>query len=202
MHSTLIDTLLFRQDPRIAVYADPNGDGNFKGANFDYSGDGSDISWPGSAVAYENSPVQFMTYVECLFIKAEGKLKTGAPMADVKTALVAAVGASMDKWGVFNGTYMAAYDSAIQHIPDIAVYPEIMRQKWIALYFQLESFNDWRRTDNVIGLTANFIPGAKKHEIPRRYPYSVDEQTYNSHTPVLPNNPYEIWDRVWWDPAK
>jgi hypothetical protein len=203
MHSTIIDTLKFRQDPRLAVYADPNGDGDFIGADFEYSGSGAEISWPGAAIAYETSVVQFITNTEVLFIKAEAKLKSGYPMSEVKADLVAAVTASMDKWGVFDATYMAFYDAAIQAIPDAAVdaiYTEIMRQKWIAMYYQLEAFNDWRRTNNVIGLPPN--PQGIRVEIPRRFPYSVDEQTYNSNTPVLPNAPYQIWERVWWDKAK
>jgi hypothetical protein len=200
MHSTLIDTLKGRFDPRLPAYADPNGDGDFIGAGFDYAGSGAEISWPGMAVAYEDSPVQFITYTEILFIKAEALLKSGGAIPDVKTTLVAAVTASLEKWGVFDATYIAAYDAAIQAIPDAAVdviFTEIMRQKWIAMYHQLESFNDWRRTNNVIGLTPN--PNAVKVEIPRRFPYSVDEQTYNTNTPVLPNAPYQIWERVWWD---
>jgi hypothetical protein len=195
MHKTFIDMLLLRQDPRIVVFADPNGDGLFVGAGFDYSGDGSDISWPGSAVAYEASPVQFITNTEVQFIKAECLFQTGAPVADVRAALVGAVGASMDKWGVFNPLYMAAYDSVVQTIPDAGLLKEIMTEKYLSLYMQVESFNDWRRTDNLIGLTANPIPGAARHEIPRRYPYPVDEQTYNTNTPTVAN----IWERVWWD---
>ncbi|MCX6247768.1 MAG: SusD/RagB family nutrient-binding outer membrane lipoprotein [Bacteroidetes bacterium] len=201
MHSTLIDTLIGRQDPRLPAYADPSGP-DFIGAGFGYTGDGSEIAWPGVAVAYEASPVQFITYTELLFIKAEAKLKIGTgtyPMSEVKNDLVAAVTASMDKWGVYDATYMTFYDAAIQAIPDAAVdviFTEIMRQKWIAMYCQLEAYNDWRRTNNVIALTAN--PDGVKVEIPRRYPYPVDEVTYNSNTPVVA----DIWQRVWWDKAK
>ncbi|MCX6245673.1 MAG: SusD/RagB family nutrient-binding outer membrane lipoprotein [Bacteroidetes bacterium] len=200
MHSTLIDTLKGRLDPRLGSYADPNGDGDFLGAPFNYAGSGAEISWPGVAVAYEASPVQFITNTEVLFIKAEALLKSGGSMTNVKSTLVAAVTASMMKWDAFQAPYIAAYDAAIQAIPDAAVnviFTEIMRQKWIAMYYQLEAFNDWRRTNNVIGLTPN--PAGVKAEIPRRFPYSVDEQTYNTNTPVIPNSPWQIWERVWWD---
>jgi hypothetical protein len=199
MHKTFIDMLNQRFDPRLAVYADPTGDGTFVGAGFSYGGDGSDVSWPGAAVAYEASSVQFITNAEVQFIKVECEFMTGVDEATVKADLVAAVGASMDNWGVFSEGYMAAYDSAMAQptVTGPALFHEIMVQKYIALYFQAESYNDWRRTENAMGLVPNDLSTAARNEIPRRYPYSVDEVTYNSNTPKIT----DIWERVWWDKA-
>ena len=73
-------------------------------------------------------------------------------------------------------------------------------QKWIALYNQAEAFNDWRRTNNVIGLSANPTTAAQKNEIPRHYPEAQTEVNYNPNTP----KGIDLWTRVWWDvaPAK
>ena len=76
----------------------------------------------------------------------------------------------------------------------LAFYHELMIQKYIALYYQAETYNDWRRTENIIGLVPNPNPGVK-HEIPRRFPYPNSEKTYNSNTPVVADN----YVRVWWD---
>jgi len=198
MHKTFIDMLNTRFDPREPVYADPYGpNGEWIGAGFDYGGDGSELAWPGSAVAYETSPVQFITNAETMFIKTECEFQTGVAESTVKDDLVASVRASMDKWGVTTDAYMAAYDSAIRvaTVTGVALYHEIMVQKYIALYMQLETFNDWRRTENIIGLAVNDFSTAARHAIPRRYPYSVDEVTYNSKTPKIA----DIWVPVWWD---
>ena len=103
----------------------------------------------------------------------------------------------MENWGVYNAAYMAAYDSVISQpaLTGTALFKEIMTQKYLALYFQVESYNDWRRTENVIGLAPNPISTVAKSEIPRRYPYPLDEVTYNQQTPAIAN----IWQRVWWD---
>ncbi len=196
MHKTFIDILNARFDPRRPAFATISGDPAqpFKGA--DWGSGGEDASLPGPAVAAEDAPVLFITYAEVLFIKAECEFKTGVAEAQVRTDLVAAVSASMDKWGVLDPVYMAAYDSAIQNVTGADLYKEIMMQKYIALYQQTEAYNDWRRTENVIGLSGN--PNGAKTEIPRRFPYSTDEKNYNSNTPKIA----DIWVRVWWDPAK
>jgi hypothetical protein len=36
-----------------------------------------------------------------------------------------------------------------------------------------------------------------ENEIPRRYPYSLGEKSYNSNTP----KDVTMWQRVWWDLA-
>jgi len=105
----------------------------------------------------------------------------------------------MDNGEFLIQTYMAIYKRIYPGYSDAAtdlLFTEIMRQKWIALYFQIESYNDWRRTNKCYWIDSQ--PEGSKIEIPRRYPYSVDEVTYNSNTPVVA----DIWQRVWWDLAK
>jgi hypothetical protein len=91
---------------------------------------------------------------------------------------------------------MAAYDSVVQMYTGADLFKEIMTQKYIALFYQAEAFNDWRRTDNVIGLVPNPTPPVTRHEIPRRFLYPTDEVNYNPNTPGDVTN---IWQRVWWD---
>jgi hypothetical protein len=107
--------------------------------------------------------------------------------------------ASLNKWGVYNDLYIQGYTNLYLDTLNVTLlYWELMTQKYIALFNQAETFNDWRRTNNAIGLGPNPTPSAQKNEIPRRFPYSLGEKSYNSNTP--PN--VTIWDRVWWDKAK
>lgn len=198
MHKFFIDMLLQRVDPRISAFAFPNGDGNYTGADFGESGENASL--PGPAFADEGSPVYFITYAECLFIKTEAEFKTGVAEDQVRTDLSAAVSASMDKFGVLNPLYMQAYDSVLNTMTGDALFKEIMTQKYIALFYQAEVYNDWRRTDNVIGLAPNStvaaqLPPDNIAAIPRRYPYSTGEINYNPNTPAINN----IWERVYWD---
>jgi len=196
MHAFFINMLTVRFDPRITVYATTDVNGGYSGN--DWGGSSYDVSFPGSAVADMNSPVPFITYAECLFIKAEAEFMTGAAEAQVRADISAGVTASMDKLGVLNPAYMTAYDSVLTTLSGPALLNEIMTQKYIALYYQSEAYNDWRRTGmpvltpNPDGSGPNITP-----EIPRRFPYSTDEINYNANCPDYGT----IWNRVWWDPA-
>ena len=153
-------------------------------------------TYPRSPLLCPDAPVLFITYAECLFIKAECDFKTSVAEATVQQDLIDAVSASMNKWGVYSPLYMHVYDSVAHAMTGNALFREIMAQKNIALIYQAEAFNDWRRTENVIGLTPN--PKGTLTSIPRRFPYSTDEKSYNPNVP----QPYPtISDRVWWDVA-
>lgn len=194
MHARFIDMLKLRQDPRLTVFATTAADGVSYYGN-DFGGVDWDASYPGTAIADVTTPVPLITNVECLFIKTEAEFMTGASPAVVRNDLIAAVSASMDKYGVLNPLYIQAYDSVLQHYTGDTLFHEVMVQKYIALCYQAESFNDWRRTNNAIGLIPNQTPPVTRQEIPRRYLYPTDEINYNPNTPSVAN----IWDRVWWD---
>ena len=188
MNTYFIDMLLLRFDPRLVVYADTNDTGGYSGNG---PGETSNaVSAPGVAVASMNSPIPFISYVECLFMQAEAEYATLAPDATVRATLIAAVTASMEKQGVYSSIYMAAYDSTMQGYSGQLLFGEVMMQKYIALYCQAEPFTDWRRT-GIPQLVSN-VPGT---EVPRRYPYPTSEITYNPNTPSYGT----IWSRVWWD---
>ncbi|MCX6286867.1 MAG: SusD/RagB family nutrient-binding outer membrane lipoprotein [Bacteroidetes bacterium] len=194
MAKVFIDTLnLVRHDPRLPMFATAVGDTAFVGNGWgEVSGD---VSMPGNAVAAAASVVPFVTFVETLFMQAECLYKTNAPVEQVRAALIAAVTASMEKWGADYTAWMAIYTQYINFASGAPLYKEIMTQKWIALYNQAEAFNDWRRTDNVIGLQANPLTSAQQNVIPRHYPEAQSETNYNPNTPPDIN----LWSRVWWD---
>lgn len=61
---------------------------------------------------------------------------------------------------------------------DEALLYEILEEKWVSLYGQIEGFNDIRRTHNALGIPANFGT-----EIPQRFLYSQNEINGNLSTP-------------------
>jgi len=196
MHKFFIDMLTIRSDPRMLAYANAGtGTNPYQGADWGNSGDSA--STPGAAVANADSPVLFLTYAECLFIKAECEYQANHADPAVKSDIVNGLTASLNKWGVFSALYITGYTGFLDTVV-VTLYKELMTQKYIALYNQAETFNDWRRTDNAIGLVANPTAAAVENVIPRRFPYSLAEKSYNTNTPKN----VDLWQRVWWDPAK
>jgi hypothetical protein len=103
----------------------------------------------------------------------------------------------LNKYKVFSAPYVIGYTAYLDTV-SVTLYKELMTQKYIALYNQAETFNDWRRTNNIIGLLPNPTSAAVENVIPRRFPYSLGEKSYNTNTPMN----VTLWDRVWWDVAK
>ena len=129
-----------------------------------------------------------VTYVEMKFIEAEAKLGSDADGAaaaynEAVKASLAKMGASDTDWEATNAAETGA----------TITLEKIMKQKYIAMYAQFEGFNDWRRTDNIIGL--DVAADATQSSIPRRLPYPTSTQTYNSNAP----QGRDIMTPVWWD---
>jgi hypothetical protein len=197
MHKTFMDMLKQRFDPRMYVYASAGSDTTNPYQGADWGSTGETASSLGSAVNSADAPVLFMTYAEVCFIKAECEYRINPADPQVKADIVAGLTASLEKWGVADPTYIAAYTAVLDTV-NVGLYRELMTQKYIALFNQSESFNDFRRTNNAIGLSPNPTTSAVRNEIPRRFPYSLGEKSYNSYTPKN----VTLWDRVWWDVAK
>lgn len=157
-------------DPRLAVFTD----GNF-----------------GSYYGSINSPAPFITFVETKFIEAEAQLRKSTPSAaDANAAYDAAVTASLAKFGVTDATWLTANTTGVLGDRNIQ---NIIEAKYIALFMQLEAYNDFRRT----GFPA-LTPTAGS-AVPVRYPYATSERLYNSDnvpTGVTIDSP------IWWMGAK
>lgn len=195
-----IEKLKELSDPRLPQYALPiEVEIEYDGVVYnpgDYFGSpaGNPIgtaSLPGPAIAASNTPTVIISYAELMFIKAEAQYKTGVAEGTVKETLKTAVQASLEQYGVMDQAWLDNLAGTWGSGDDL--FKEIMMQKYLALGYQTESFTDWRRTNNVIGLDAN--PEASSNEIARRYPYATDPVTFNQNTPTG----VTIFDRVWWD---
>jgi hypothetical protein len=129
-------------------------------------------------------PTPLVTYFEALFIKAEVEARQGN-MAAAVTDLNAAVNESFKKvTGAADTTIAGKYTAANTNLS------RIMFEKWIAMYGQVEAYNDYRRT-GFPKLTPN--PNGAIAVIPKRYPTPDQESNYNPNA-VIQN----IANPVWW----
>ncbi|HLK30629.1 MAG TPA: SusD/RagB family nutrient-binding outer membrane lipoprotein [Puia sp.] len=138
-----------------------------------------------------SAPVEFITYDEMLFAKAEAILNSGGSMADAQTAYQAAITANMQKLGVPAGaaaTYIAANGTLPATTSDAIA--KIALQEYIALYLNPEAWTLWRRTGSPV---LNPTTGT---QIPRRLLYPANEYTLNSaNTPASTLfTPKIFWD--------
>jgi hypothetical protein len=157
-------------DPRLAVFTD----GNF-----------------GSYYGSIDSPVPFMTFVETKFIEAEAQLRKSSPsQADANIAYDEAVSASLDKFDVTDDTWLT--DNTTGVLGDRTIQ-NVIEAKYIALFMQVEAYNDFRRTGY-----PDLSPTAGS-AVPSRYPYATSERLYNADnvpTGITLDSP------VWWMGAK
>lgn len=121
-----------------------------------------------------NSPVEFITYDELLFMKAEATLRSGGTVAAAQPIFHDAIRANMEKLGVAPAditTYIAA-KGTLTGTADEAI-AKIAAEEYIALYLNPEAFTLWRRTGSP-ALTP--VAGAN---VPRRFLYPQTEYSYN-----------------------
>jgi hypothetical protein len=171
----LIDRMTADDDPRVAVYTDPNTD---LGAYY------------GSA----NSPVEFITYDEMQFLTAEGVLRNGGSFVAAQAFLNQAITANMTKLGVAPAditTYLAAHGQMpTSSVNDAIAF--IANEEFTALYLNPEAWTVWRRTGSP-ALTP--IIG---NQIPRRLLYPQSELSFNTaNTPtgITLYGPPIFWDK-------
>jgi hypothetical protein len=170
----LINRMTANNDPRVAVYTDPNTD---LGAYY------------GSA----NSPVEFITYDEMQFLTAEGVLRNGGSFVAAQAFLNQAITANMTKLGVAQpdiATYIATHGQMpVTSVDDAIAF--IANEEFTALYLNPEAWTVWRRTGSP-ALTP--IAG---NQIPRRLLYPQSELSFN--TANTPTGITLYGPRIFWD---
>jgi hypothetical protein len=190
MGAYFIDLLIENEDPRLEVFAWPDGEGNYVGSAPGQTN--VNASRPGPAVANPDAPIYLITYVEVLFMKVEALFKTGTSEEEVRIALVEAVSTSLEKYNVWDEDWLGGYSQEVQQLTGEALFEEIMTQKYFATYYQPEAYHSWRRTGYPV-IPPN--PIGQTPDIPRRFPYPATEVANNPNTP----NGITLMDRVWWD---
>ncbi len=140
------------------------------------------------------SAVSILTYAEMQFIKAEALIATDKAAA--YTAYIDGIRGNMLKLGVSSSdinTY--ATNPAITKGGNITI-TDVMLQKYIALFLQMETWTDMRRYQ----YDANVYPGLKKplknllgNVFVQRGKYADNEPGRNPNVPVIPNQAQKLW---------
>ena len=117
-----------------------------------------------------------VTYVENQLIIAEGSARLGE-MDAALAGLNAARAAHDARYGAGDGATYGAYEMS-DFADDAALLAEIIEEKYVSMYGQIEGFTDLRRTNNTIGVPVN-IGSA----IPERFFYPQSEINTNTNIP-------------------
>lgn len=190
MGKYFIDMLTTMNDPRLPLYAEVNDSGLYYGAepggsNFN---DGGFSIINMTTFAGADSKIPMVSYAELLFIEAEANKRLGNESA-ASSAYDAAITASMEQFGISAGdiaNYLAIHGSNGNPVS----LEQIMTQKYIALFTNVQAYTDWRRTN-----LPNLTPSPGNTQIPRRLPTPQSERIFNTNARVNSN----IYDKVWWD---
>ena len=141
-----------------------------------------------------NSPVEFITYDEMLFAKAEMTLRASDNIAEAQGYYRAAIEANMTKFGI-NQTAIDTYIAANGTLPTTSMddaIGKVAQQEYIALFLNPEVWTLWRRTGKP---DLQPISGS---DIPRRLLYPQSEISYNgANVPasVTLTSPKIFWDK-------
>jgi hypothetical protein len=188
-------------------YRDRPGDENFKKSPFAKqllaAGDPRYLAFDmdstdgqGNKLSYYNkinSPTEFITYEELLFMTAEATLRSTGNIVTAQTALQAAITANMTKLGVapLDITAYIAANGVLPGTVDAAI-AKVAAEEFKALFLNPEAWVLWRRT-GVPALTSTALPAA----VPRRLLYPQTELNFNAaNVPgVTLYSPTIFWDK-------
>ncbi len=160
----LVNYLTNLNDPRLTIYTDPNYNDPFQVGI-------------GNMFGGISSPIEFITYEEMLFVKAEATLRATGDYAAAEGFYKAGIMANMNKLGVAGGavsTYVAA-NGSLPTTGITAAIAKVSLQEYLALYLNPEAWTLWRRTGEPA-----LTPVAGTNGIPRRYLYPQSEISLNS----------------------
>jgi len=165
---TFVDTLRARNDPRLTEYFAPAGNGTVSGAA---QGAGYDPTTQ-SALSATRGAAGFdqplVTWEENQLIIAEAAYQTSAP------------GVAQ---GALNAVRTANGLGAVSPTGG-ALLHAIMIEKWIALFQNIESYSDYRRT-----CVPNLAPAGGADVMPARVLYAFSERNTNPNVPPPSGQP-------------
>jgi hypothetical protein len=154
----------------------------------------ADVNGVGMGAYYGNisSPVEFISYDEMQFVKAEATLRSSGNLATAQTAYRNGITANMEKLGVAPGaitTYLAANGTLPVGVN--AAISKVATEENIALYLNPEAFSLYRRTGSP-ALTP--VVGTA---VPRRFLYPQNEYSSNGNNKPKATllTPTIFWDK-------
>ncbi len=201
--ATLVDTLKALSDPRLPIYARPNGAGQYVGTR---NGDMSDppltqVSRIGTYFSSAATPAVIMSYSEVLFLGAEAAQR-GWMAGNAADLYQQAITAAMSQIGVAPAA-ISAYlaQPGVQYKGGQAGLEQIWLQKWISLFGNgPEAYAEWRRTG-----CPYLQPGPdaiNEGLIPVRLPYPDRERSLNRvavEEAMARQGGATLNTRVWWN---
>lgn len=190
MGEFFVDTLKGMSDPRLPFFAATAPNGSYTGTPKD-NVDSIATSSIGSYLNSLSSVIPLVGYVEMKFIEAEANFRAGntGPAADAFNDAVKA--SVLEVTGAADPAYEATYAS---ETGGSITLEKIMTQKYIAMFGQIESYTDFRRTGFPSGVTYN--TNSNLTQIPVRFILPQNERLYNSNAPKSPPG---LTEPVWWD---
>ncbi len=189
MAEYFVDTLNATSDPRLPFYAEEDTAGVYSGTPKDKI-DEIFTSSVGPYLSTSNASIPLISYAEMKFIEAEAELRAGSG-GPAATAFNEGVIASVEAvTGSATGTYITTYANETGGSINLE---KIMYQKYVALFGQIEVYNDFRRT-GFPGITP--ASGAQIPVIPLRLIIPQNERVYN---PNAANFIKPLTEPVYWD---
>ncbi len=167
----LVDLLQDNEDPRLEIYYSTDPDGEYSGSPPALSGAGA---WSELATAFgaQSSSTSIISCAETQFILAEARQRTGN--GDAQAALNAGIECQEDEWDINVPTY-----------DEEDLLNEIMIQKYIANFLNIESWMDYRRTCLPDVRSTETAAGGRVGQLyPARLYYADDETQNNTSIPT------------------
>lgn len=202
----IVNLLEDRNDPRLAVYAQPNTEGNYVGKPAGYLALPSDTwnvnttSAIGTKYLEAEAPGYFMSYPELLFLMAEAAQK-GYISGSANDYYLAGIEASFAANGI-SADYADYVGQATIPLASGTELEQIATQNYLALFCQgVEAWTEWRRTGfpALTPAVDNSLPDPNM--MPVRYTYptieeSVNKDSYNAA--VANQGANALTTKVWW----
>jgi hypothetical protein len=179
----LIDMLKANSDPRLPLYFTVSSNGTYRGSPpGTIAGDpgqaSSQINTTATGYADAGADLPIITCAETYFIVAEAQYRLGNEAA-ANTALQSGIACHETQLGLATNSIPrpAALTGA-------ALLAEIIRQKYIVLYLNMEAFNDYKRTCLPSLTTVKAGTNIANVHVPGRLYYSQTERLANSNIPA------------------
>jgi starch-binding outer membrane protein, SusD/RagB family len=145
-------------------------------SSYYYSGTNPDYT--SSGIFYRDEDFAIITYYETALIKAEAELLANGNASNALAELNNVRNYWADRMGKSFPTY-----EATDFADNAALLKEILTEKYISCYGQIEAFNDMRRTDNYIGIPLK--ADAPNQVMPERFIYPQTEISSNANVPSI-----------------
>jgi len=180
--ANLINILKAKGDPRLDEYFVHGDDPNIVGAAPGEKVTGKLAALNPDVRGAQDYQQPLVTYNENLLIKAEAQFRTG----DEPGALLT-LNQERAAWAEAAVWHSALTLPALSGLSGNALLDAIMTEKYIVLFQNIESWNDYKRTC-IPALT----PAAGNDAVPGRIPYSATEQQTNGDN--VPADPERNWN--------